>query len=171
MVVVSGRMQREEWQKLRRLRSSRGRVQVEPFLRYRSLFFLLVRRAWASTRQKQLQWRNRRSYQRCRRCSASNQRGRGRDAHHHHAHGCVDGELQPLGGGVAALVELEVRLLGADHLAGGGGAVGLRCREARGESEGEFMGGGVIGGAGELLDDGAEVGRVGLDEGGVGSGG
>lgn len=139
VVVVSGRMQREEWQKLRRLRSSRGRVQVEPFLRYRSLFFLLVGRAWTSTRHK-LQWGNRRAHhhhhhvhvlQRCW-CSVSNHRGR-RARHHHHAHGSVDGEVQLLRGGVATLVELEVRLLWADHLAADGGAVvGLRRREARG---------------------------------------
>ena len=151
-----GRMQREEWQELRRLRGSgsgeRRRVQVEPFLCNRSLFFFLVGRAWASTRQ-HLEWGNGRGHDQVLACSVS-EKGHVVGGDHE------DGEVQVLGGGVAALVELEVGPLWADE-----GGLG---RQPGGEGEGEFGGSGVVGGAGELLDDGAEVGWVSLDEGGVG---
>ncbi|KAL9304536.1 hypothetical protein ACSQ67_021799 [Phaseolus vulgaris] len=104
-------MQREEWQELRRLRGSgsgeRRRVQVEPFLCNRSLFFFLVGRAWASTRQ-HLEWGNGRGHDQVLACSVS-EKGHVVGGDHE------DGEVQVLGGGVAALVELEVGPLWADE--------------------------------------------------------
>lgn len=148
VVVVGGggrRMQREEWQELRGLRGSgggeRGRVQVEPFLSNGSLFFLLVRRAWAPTRQ-HLKWGNGGGHHQILACSVAEQ-GHVVGGDHE------DGEVQVFGGGVAALVEFEVGPLWAHQ--------GRLGRQPGGEREGEFGGGGVVGGAGEFLHDGAEV--------------
>lgn len=65
---------------------------------------------------------------------------------------------------VAALVELESRLLGPVGLRVSRVLIGRRRRRRRGVGDGG--GGGGLGGAGEHLDDLLERGGVGLDEGG-----
>lgn len=127
-------------------------MQVESFFRNRSLFFFLVRRAWAPTRQHHLEWGNGGGHDEVLACSVS-EKGHVVGGDHE------DGEVKVFGGGVAALVELEVGPFWADQ--------GRLGRQPRGKCEGQFWGGRVVGGAGEFLDDGAEVGRVRLDEGGV----
>lgn len=59
-------------------------------------------------------------------------------------------------------MELERRPPGT-HVCGGGPGRG----EARGKRDRQLWGGGVRGGAGEMLNHSPEVGGVGLDEGGI----
>ena len=166
--MISGWMERKQRKKLRLRSSRRGKwtgVQVEALLGNGS-FFLFHRRAWGPG-TKQLQRRHRRHHHHLatKPDKASMPDRRRRWSCWRWSNGVAELDLE-FSDALSSLVEFEGRSPGT-HVGGGGPGGGKACREG----DREFRGGGVRRGAREVLDDSAEIGRVGLDEGGVVGGG